>query len=213
MTGLHHRRSILKSAGALSGVLLAPALPLWALADEVTVTAPQSEIDTYTQMSAALLGIEANVLVPELIQDNLPLSELYFSVATATPLGREMVDRLLVYYRMLVDQGASPAQVARILLSGGTGRPSLTMESTYARLTMMMWLYGIWYGGTEVTTLPTSEPYIDPAYRTDFIVSARAYKNAWIWRIAQSHPMGFSNFAFGSWAEKPPTLGDYGIAL
>ena len=37
-------------------------------------------------------------------------------------------------------------------------------------------------------------------------VSDQAYKESWAWKIAQSHPMGYSEYHFGYWAEQPPTL-------
>ncbi|WP_282609796.1 hypothetical protein [Pelagibius sp. Alg239-R121] len=213
MTDQLRRRSILKSAGALGGVLLAPALPMWALADELLATASQSDIDTFSNLSAALLGIDVKSLVPDLIQDDLSLAALYYSVPTATQTGAEFMEGLLVYYQELVDANVPPPEIAKQLLTDSKGKPNESFLGVYSRLTMMMWLYGIWYGSTEVTTLPSSKQYVDAGYQTDFIVSARAYKNSWIWRIAQAHPMAFSTFSFGSWADQPPSLADYGISI
>ena len=77
-----------------------------------------------------------------------------------------------------------------------------------ARLTMLMWLYGLWYGGTETVRMPASVAVIGPDHRTDRVVSVRAYRNGWIWRFAQARPMGVAG-APGAWAEAPPSLDEF----
>jgi len=62
---------------------------------------------------------------------------------------------------------------------------------------MKLWLLGSWY-----------QPYDQGnAHKGDTrVVSDQAYKESWAWKIAQSHPMGYSQYHFGYWAEQPPTL-------
>ena len=38
---------------------------------------------------------------------------------------------------------------------------------------------------------------------------ARRLHQGWTWRVAQTHPMGYSDFRFGYWAEDPPALNDF----
>jgi hypothetical protein len=206
------RRSILKSAGALSLIMLAPKLPLWAAGD----SAPGSTAPTeYVNVAACLLGIDANTLVPTVIPDNLSLADLYYSLCVAAG-GTEYVKVLDETYRQLVIEGWEDQDIAqKLLVTDGTTTGTLRTDSvgTYARLTMFMWLFGVWYGATEVSQNSAASLLIDSEYQKDFVVSSRAYKNGWIWRIAQAHPMGFSQFSPGSWANTPPSLADYGISL
>ena len=62
---------------------------------------------------------------------------------------------------------------------------------------MKLWLLGSWY-----------QPYDQGTAKEHDIrvVSDQAYKESWAWKIAQSHPMGYSEYHFGYWAEQPPTL-------
>ncbi len=200
------RRTVIKSAGALGATLLAPNLPMWARAEEApSVAAP----DSFTDASAALLDVAADVLVPELRQDDISLADMHYDLSNrAMP---KAVSTMLSDYRTYTLQGHSPQQIANLFLrsSGDPNLPNSSSSGAAARLTMMMWLFGAWYGGYEVQSLSGSANYISEAYQTDFIVSSRAYKNAWIWRFAQAHPMGFSHFKFGSWAGPPPDLSNY----
>lgn len=203
------RRGILKSAGVLGGILLAPKLPMWSLAEAKPLNKAPAD---YLGASSALLGIPVSELDPVLKQDDISLADVYYGLAnTAGPMA---LANMLSYYRFLADRGDTPQQIGQALLSqGGDGTTARDDPiGCFARLTMLQWLFGVWYGGTEVARIPNSTGSItDAAYRTDFIVSGRAYKSGWIWRIAQSHPMGFSQFNFGSWASEPPSLADYGI--
>jgi hypothetical protein len=41
------------------------------------------------------------------------------------------------------------------------------------------------------------------------VISPAAYTQAWTWRVAQAHPMGYSEFRYGYWAGEPIALEDY----
>lgn len=202
------RRTVLKGAGALGAILLAPKLPLWSLAEAAPVASAPPQ---FLQISSALLGIADEALEPVrtgATQDNLSTSSVFYSLETlAGPLAAQ--EMIAVWNSFPPDMPYY--QRARALLGSGTTiRPDAA--GTFSRLTMLAWLFGVWYGATEINRNPRAELYIsNPAYRQDFLISGRAYKNGWIWRIAQAHPMGFSQFAFGSWASPPPTLTEYGI--
>jgi hypothetical protein len=204
------RRGILKSAGALGTILLAPKLPMWSLAEAKPLRKAPPD---YLGASSALLGVPESALDPILKQDDISLADVYYGLAEIA--GPDGLGQMLSVYRVFLEQGYSAQEIGQRLLSinGDGALPTPSPAACFSRLTMLQWLFGVWYGGTEVDRMPVSSGYItDPAYRTDFIVSGRAYKSGWIWRIAQSHPMGFSQFNFGSWASVPPSLDDYGIS-
>ena len=198
------RRSVVKSAGAFGAAFLAPGLPMWALADEKPgITAPSD----YLGMSSALLGIDAKALVTPVHQDDISMADTYYTLCNTA--AQSATAGTLSFYDSLVAQGKSPAEIATTMLQFDAGVPRTDNVGAVSRLTMLMWLYGLWYGGTEVNTITPSKRFITEAYQVDFVISSRAYKNGWIWRIAQAHPMGFSHFKFGSWSEEPPALSDY----
>jgi hypothetical protein len=67
-----------------------------------------------------------------------------------------------------------------------------------------MWYLGAWYvpgvkGGGGFPPTPLK------------IVSSEAYTNGLVWKVMQSHPMGFSPFAFGYWSQPPGPLASFGV--
>ena len=38
------------------------------------------------------------------------------------------------------------------------------------------------------------------------VISPAAYTQGWTWRVAQAHPMGYSELRFGYWAKDPLPL-------
>jgi hypothetical protein len=197
------RRSVLKGAGALSSILLAPKLPLWSLAEAKPAASAPTD---YVNLSSDLLGIAAATINPSVSEDDVFLADVFYSLGLQAGPG-SMQDMLTIYGRL----SGTAAQKAQAMLVAPGGGIRTDPAGIFARLTMMCWLFGVWYGGTEVSRNYIAARYIAAPYQNDFIVSARAYKAAWIWRIAQAHPMGFSQFNFGSWASPPPSLTDYGI--
>lgn len=194
------RRSVIKGAGAAGSLLLAGGLPLRAEAEQ---PAAQAAPRGYVRLSAALLGVEAAVLEPAPRPGVPPLADTFHALcAEAAPAA---LAALLAEHGRAEAGGEAPAAGAQRLLSAG-GRPRPDGVGAAARLTMLMWLYGVWYGGLETTRMPGSAAFLDPAHRIDAVVSVHAYRNAWIWRFAQTGPPGFAAGAPGAWAEPPPDL-------
>ena len=196
------RRSVIKGAGAAGSLLLAGELPVWAGAEQPPASTAPGD---YAGLSSALLGVESTVLDTVTRRDDPPLADTFYSLCreAASPA----LDALLAAYGQAAAGGAAPAAIAQQLLSDGRG-PRPDAVGALARLTMLMWLYGIWYGGTETARMPASAGFIDPARRTDVVVSVQAYRNAWIWRFAQARPMGVSG-APAAWSAAPPSLEEF----
>ncbi len=193
------RRSIIKGAGAAGSLLLAGGLPIRTEAEQPVVqTAP----DDYVRLSSALLGVEPSVLEPPPRPGVPSLADTFHALCNeAAPVA---LAALRAEFSAVAAGGSAPPAVARRLLeSGGSPRPDGV--GALARLTMLMWLYGVWYGGMETTRMPGSAAFLDPAHRTDMVVSVHAYRNAWIWRFAQTSPAGVAG-APGAWSEPPPDL-------
>lgn len=206
-----NRRSVLMKAGSLA-VLTTTAIPGL---PNLIYAGPEpdvSEFDlngSYLQLSQALTGIPASTLFPQTPPDNAPLQLMYWHLCT---LANSTATQLLIdEYQSYHGKGYSDQQIGDQLLKSSSGAIRDDAVGTMARLTMQMWLFGVWFGETEATNVSSAENTIQDEWAQNFVVSARAYKSGWIWRIAQAHPMGFSPFNFGSWAEAPPTLADYGI--
>jgi hypothetical protein len=82
------------------------------------------------------------------------------------------------------------------------------IEAKYlARSIVLMWYLGAWYEPAELMAVRK-----DPTRMTNFqVVSPKAYSQAWALRVAQAHPMGFSQMQFGYWTRPPsdPPSGDF----
>src|SRR5262249_60336438 len=74
-----------------------------------------------------------------------------------------------------------------------------------ARSIVLMWYLGAWYEPAELKAL-RKDPRPVPAFR---VVSPKAYTQAWALRVAQAHPMGFSEMQFGYWTRPPNDLRDF----
>jgi len=79
-------------------------------------------------------------------------------------------------------------------------RPPADVDAKYlARSIVLMWYLGAWYEPAELKALRE-----DPTRVATFqIVSPKAYTQAWALRVAQAHPMGFSEMQFGYWTREP----------
>ena len=191
------RRSILQNAGAAGSLMLVGGLPLWARGGQAPAEPAPSD---YVKLSSALLGVEAERLEPEARAGDVPLADMFHALCLEAAPGATAA--LLAAWREASADGAAREAAAGHLLAGG-GRPRADGVGALARLTMLMWLYGAWYGATEAARMPAAATVIGPDHRTDLVVSVRAYRNGWIWRFGQARPMGVSGAPEG-WAEPPP---------
>ncbi|MES2817568.1 MAG: sorbitol dehydrogenase [Pseudomonadota bacterium] len=144
----------------------------------------------FNALSAALTGLAQDALAPSV--DPIGLPELFFETAQQA-LGVALFSHLLEQYATLLAAKNTPEQIAAAVL-GATGSDS---NAPAARAIMKLWLLGVWFPP------PLADGSAGPA---PHVVSDQAYKESWAWRIAQAHPMGYSQFHFGYWASEPPSL-------
>lgn len=159
---------------------------LGTLADSIVVVAasnvlPASAQDTdrtsfrdFIAVSAALTGIRSELLAPE-ADPTQHVKEAYFQLARQHPA-----------FSQLIAENASHADPADLLKSQSPGVAHLS------RSIILVWYLGAWYEWDEKG---------DTTHFT--IVSAGAYTEGWIWKIAQTHAPGFSNLRYGYWAFPP----------
>ncbi len=78
-----------------------------------------------------------------------------------------------------------------------------------ARSIVLMWYLGAWYEPDELKALRNDLPKDRKRSPTFKIISPKAYTQAWALRVAQAHPMGFSEMQFGYWTRPPNPRGDF----
>jgi hypothetical protein len=163
----------------------------------LTTPIPDSEIQDFADMSAALTGFQSSVLKPAL--DPVGLARAYYNFAVGQ-VGQPAMTALLDAYRTIKTQPAQ--QVADTLLE--TISPAPSSQAELAQSIVAMWYLGSWYppglkGGGGFAPPPVQ------------VVSSQAYTNGLVWKIMQSHPMGYSPFVFGYWSQAPAPLSSFGV--
>jgi hypothetical protein len=165
-----------------------------------------ADFRSFVRISAALTGIDATQLAPDSRVDatgspngadpSQAVKQAYFNLARIDLSAYDSLKREFDQ-NLGAGTGQSGQQLsaaATLLLKSGTpGVADLT------RSIIMAWYFGVWYEWTFDTS-GESDPSLKPRFT---IVSAEAYTEGWIWRIAQSHAPGYSNLRFGHWAFPP----------
>jgi Membrane bound FAD containing D-sorbitol dehydrogenase len=145
--------------------------------------ATPDDLATFVDLSAILTGIDANSLAPGV--DPFKVKIEYFDLAKNV---QPAFSQLLAFYTQ--NKSADPKDteqkdVAKKILNHND--PAIR---ALARSIMLAWLTGSWHNPKNPNEFPR-------------VVSPNAYTQAWIWRVAQAHPMGYSSLQFGYWQDPP----------
>jgi hypothetical protein len=158
------------------------------------VTQPTAaQLQSFVNMSALLTGIAAGKLAPGVDPKNM--KQAYYVYASAQDPA--VFNKLMSIFDANATQ--PPATIANIIFN-----ESGTDICLFARSIMLMWYLGSWYPPAQLAKSGTGKPPPDST-----VISSAAYTQGWAWNVAQAHPMGFSNFTFGYWANNPPALVDF----
>ncbi|MGY4638632.1 sorbitol dehydrogenase [Pseudomonas sp. P7548] len=155
-----------------------------------------TDLDNFTGLSVVLTGINQELLAPSVDPIGLPTTFLAF---IGPRLGQNVLSALLAQYATLLADQSTPQQIGNAILMQN-GQPATTQTALAARAIMKLWLLGVWY-----------QPYAQGTFTAgeQTVVSSEAYTESWAWKMAQAHPMGYSEFFFGYWNEVPPSLEDF----
>jgi Membrane bound FAD containing D-sorbitol dehydrogenase len=183
------RRTVL--TGAAAATTAATVGGVYTLLPGVASSEPApSDLGDFIRLSAALTGIDASKLAPG--TDPINIKTEYFDwVRAQSP---EAFNNLLTFFR-------SSSNSARFLDSLSEAPQSNTEIGGLARSIVLLWYLGAWYDPKDLRN-------VDQQLMPE-IISAKAYTQAWIWRVAQTHPMGYSEWAFGYWQDEPPLLNKF----
>lgn len=165
----------------------------------------------FISLSSLMLGVSEEKLNPAVSPDGLRLSDLYFN---ALKMGSNTTsfNAFVAFADEFHASGRADIRDKLSELTARARREPTTASMWGCRMTRMLWLFGIWFGYEESSRMDGStDDHFSSGYARNYVISSRAYANGWIWKIAQAHPMGVSQFAFGSWSRIPPELTDYGF--
>jgi hypothetical protein len=171
----------------------------------VAQTPPEDpDLDSFVQLSSELTGIPAIKLSPNIDPVNVK-SQYLKKAKDARP---EVFQRMLQIY----DKNKADPEVGNIIMN-------LSGEDVrfLARSIILAWYLGAWYDPAllqkhsyRAADSPkyyyTARRYSAEALIPFEVISPAAYTQGWVWRVAQAHPMGYSELQFGNWSTEPPEL-------
>ncbi len=151
-------------------------------------------LDDFVALSAILTGVAADKLHPQL--DTYETAAEYLAYATKT--GGAVFQQLMQLYEQ--NSGLPPAQIAALIFADPQ-----SAVAYMAKTVTLMWYLGSWYDPAGLVAYAAGKTPFAPSV----VVSSNAYTQGWAWRVAQSHPMGYSDWRFGYWNTQPLPLGDF----
>ena len=228
--GALSRRTVLAgAAAATAAATVVPALDTPAHAGSVDPNSREHMV-LFVLLSSALTGIPADKLAPGFKLPPPPGNppavpappvDLAKSVFGADPLdvkreyltmANEKCPAALEYLLQLVRKNLDASNRDQAIIDalrfddGDKAKTSYDVDAKYlARSIVLMWYLGAWYEPSELKDL-RKDPTRQPIFQ---VVSPKAYTQAWALRVAQAHPMGFSEMQFGYWTRPPNELRDF----
>ena len=158
-----------------------------------TVLTPDvsTDLDTFVALSALLTGIAATQLKPLL--DTHGTAQTYFDIARM----RGGADYATLANTFAQNKGKAPADQGAAIFPPDKPEDRVVW---LARSIMLLWYLAAWYDPDDLPKVRSG------AQVPFFVVSADAYTQSWVWRVGQTHPMGYSDWRFGYWHQSPPPL-------
>jgi hypothetical protein len=200
------RRSVLAGAAAATTAAATICIDTPVSAQGVDPNSKQ-DMDAFVILSAALTGVAAGKLAPA--TDSIEIKQDYFKWVNAK--------QPAAFASLLQIAKAAALQIPTDPSSGGLikqddvdrlVRQIEASEDTkfLARSIVLMWYLGSWYEPRDLRLL--TQPNA-PRFIGHTVISPRAYTQGWLWRVAQAHPMGYSELQFGYWNREPAPLADF----
>jgi Membrane bound FAD containing D-sorbitol dehydrogenase len=187
VTVTYTRRTLLAGAAAATAVATVGTLSTAPTARAADPNSAQDMTD-FVKLSAVLTGIMEGKLAPA--ADPIDIKRDYFKLVSEKRPAE--FDKLLNIVR---DNRNAPAQE---IIDKVQSDPD---SKFLARSIVLMWYLGAWYDPGDLKML--AEPPPSPPEVSHRVISAKAYTQGWVWRVAQTHPMGSSDMQFGYWQRKP----------
>ena len=201
------RRRVLAGAAAATA-----AISVGAVDSPASAQTRHQDMVAFVLLSAALTGIAEGKLAPNFHPLPSPTNiDLEQSDPGSDPVDvkQEYFDwvnkRHQATFRRLL-QFAKDSRNASDRAQAIIDKVQATPDTKYlARSIVLMWYLGAWYDPDHLQKLELPNP---PPIKFK-VISPKAYTQGWVWRVAQAHPMGFSEMQFGYWSRPPNPRGDF----
>ena len=200
------RRRVLAGAAAATAAISVGAV------GSPTSAQTRQDMVAFVLLSAALTGIAEEKLAPNFRRLPSPTNiDLEQSDPGSDPVNVKQeyfdwVNKLhqATFRRLLqfAKDSRNASDRAQAIIDKVQARP----DTKYlARSIVLMWYLGAWYDPDHLQKLELPNP---PPIKFK-VISPKAYTQGWVWRVAQTHPMGFSEMQFGYWSRPPSPRGDF----
>jgi len=202
------RRRVLAGAAAATA-----AISVGAVDSPASAQTRHQDMVAFVLLSAALTGIAEGKLAPNFHPLPSPTNiDLEQSDHGSDPVDvkQEYFDwvnkRHQATFRRLL-QFAKDSRNASDRAQAIIDKVQATPDTKYlARSIVLMWYLGAWYDPDHLRAL-VERPNPPPAKFE--VISPKAYTQGWALRVAQAHPMGFSEMQFGYWSRPPSARTDF----
>lgn len=202
------RRRVLAGAAAATA-----AISVGAVDSPASAQTRHQDMVAFVLLSAALTGIAEGKLAPNFHPLPSPTNiDLEQSGPGSDPVDvkQEYFDwvnkRHQATFRRLL-QFAKDSRNASDRAQAIIDKVQATPDTKYlARSIVLMWYLGAWYDPDHLRAL-VERPNPPPAKFE--VISPKAYTQGWALRVAQAHPMGFSEMQFGYWSRPPSARTDF----
>jgi hypothetical protein len=183
MTDVTRRKIFGAAAGTLAGAAAATAAAQPAPRDP-------ADVALFVTLSAALTGIAEAKLAPTV--DPVQVKNDYYDQAKSDP-------GFAALMQIIRTDPSNPAAAADKVMNNADAKIKFLGRSI-----VLAWYLGAWYPPV-VLQQPAPVSPIPPLK----VISSAAYTQAWAYRVAQAHPMGYSELRFGYWSDEPLRLTDF----
>ena len=226
------RRTVLVGVAATTVAATVAGIDTPAAARSIDPEQPRDMV-LFVLLSAALTGIAEQKLSTGFRHRTKPAAEFAGLLKQLEPgdlpdliPGNDPVDIKRDYFRFVQARYAPGLEYLLSITEGGLGTPdrekaitdrltfadddktrmSIEVDAKYlARSIALMWYLGAWYEPNDLLKVQKS-----PDFTPNFtVISPKAYTQAWALRVAQAHPMGFSQMQFGYWNVEPNQRSDF----
>jgi hypothetical protein len=197
--GRFTRRTVLAGAAAATAAISVGAV------DGSASAQTRQDMVSFVLLSAALTGIAELKLAPgfdltksEPGSDPVNVKQEYFDwVNKRRPAALKRLSQIAADSQKLPAADRAQAIIDKV---------QATPDTKYlARSIVLMWYLGAWYDPDHLRALGGANP---PPIKFK-VISSKAYTQGWALRVAQAHPMGFSEMQFGYWSRPPSARTDF----
>jgi hypothetical protein len=205
------RRTVIAGAIATSAAAATAAIETPASAASVSPDTRQDMV-AFLLLSAALTGVRPVSLEPE-FRPAKPGVDMLTSIPDPDPFDVERD-----YFNLVHSKDARTFEaMLQIAKDHRESAPDIIAAVNKNEATMylgrslvLLWYLGAWYDPAELKDAQTKAAAAKPeqVFLPFTVASPKAYTRGWLWKIAEAHPMGYSELQFGYWSRTPDDPND-----